>query len=453
MKNLFRPTLVKRMLGALFLVFFVVWSALTAYSYLLKANDPQFAESGHGLGQYIAEAIDPLDDDAQAKALVSGVVGIQNKIFVANKVPIMLMAQLWDKDGTLVYADAYSQKHPLQGEPGRTTKAVLDGRTFYVYRAELKHWNLVVATPDINTGWALTAIALDLLPYLVIAFALIYLALLVAINHGLRPLKDLAAHIASRNPDDLSATGIKTPYAELQPLQQALDGMLAKLRKKVDQETAFVQEAAHELRTPMAVVSAQAHVLRLAPDAEARQEAEQHLDAALARASHLVGQLLQLAHIGGERAVVVVPLDLAQTVRNELAALVPGARKRGIELGMDAPDSLMVHTERHTFTTILHNLVGNAIRYVHEGGTVDVCVSREGDRIRLSVTDNGPGIAADQRELVFERFHRGADHAAPGAGLGLAIVRQACQRLGGSVFLKPGINGRGCQFVVDLPAG
>ena len=441
------------MLGALFLVFFAVWSALTAYSYLGKANNSLFAESGRGLAQYIAEAIDPLDDDAQARALVSGLVEIQNKVFVANNVPLVLIVQLWNKGGALVYADAVSQKYLLLGESGRTTKAVLDGRTFSVHRAELKHWSLVVAMPDIDTGWALTAIALDLLPYLVIAFGLIYVALWVAIKHGLRPLQDLSAHIASRNPDDLSATGIQTRYAELQPLQQALDGMLAKLRKKVDQETAFVQEAAHELRTPMAVVSAQAHVLRLAPDNEARQEAEQHLDAALARASHLVGQLLQLAHIGGERAVAVVRLDLAQTVRNELAALVPDARKRGIELGMDAPDSLMVHTERHTFTTILHNLVGNAIQYVHEGGTVDVCVSWEGDQIRLSVTDNGPGIAADQRELVFERFHRGADHSAPGAGLGLAIVRQACQRLGGSVSLKPGPNGRGCQFVVDLPAG
>jgi signal transduction histidine kinase len=213
-----------------------------------------------------------------------------------------------------------------------------------------------------------------------------------------------------------------------------------------------VQEAAHELRTPMAVVSAQAHVLRMAQDPKERLEAEQHLDAALARASHLVGQLLQLAQVGGERALVLAPLDLAQDVANDLAALVPGAMQRNIELALDAPDSLVVAMERQTFKSILHNLVGNAIRYVHEGGKVEVSLARQGADIVLAVTDNGPGIPADQHELVFERFHRGGDHAASGVGLGLAIVRQACKRLGGTVALGTGMQGAGCQFVVRIPS-
>jgi len=151
----------------------------------------------------------------------------------------------------------------------------------------------------------------------------------------------------------------------------------------------------------------------------------------------------------GERALVLAPLDLARDVASDLAALVPSAMQRNIELALDAPDSLVVAMERQTFKSILHNLVGNAIRYVHEGGKVEVSLALQGADIVLAVTDNGPGIPADQHELVFERFHRGGDHAASGVGLGLAIVRQACKRLGGTVALGSGLQGAGCQFGAD----
>jgi two-component system sensor histidine kinase QseC len=160
---------------------------------------------------------------------------------------------------------------------------------------------------------------------------------------------------------------------------------------------------------------------------------------------------LQLAHIGGELDVALAPLDVAKHIARELAALVPSAMQRQIELELDAPDSLITRIERQTFTSILLNLVCNAIRYIDQGGKVNVTLSQQDDHMLLTVTDDGPGIPLDQRELVFERFYRGADHAAQGAGLGLAIVRLACKRLGGNVSLEVGPNGRGCQFLVQLP--
>lgn len=449
MKNWWRPTLVKRVMLGLFLVFFLVWDALVAYSYWRNFHD--IDAKSRTFGRYVAESLASVQDPDQARALVKGLADIQNKIFDAEQVPLALLIQLWDKEGRLVYAHASLQLEQLKGHVDYLTEEAAGGRPVYVARTELPQWTLVVAHPRLELGWALRAIALDLLPYMGIAFTLISLVMWVAVRLGLRPLQLMSVHIAARSPNDLAPTGIDTRYAELQPLQQALDSMLDKLRHKVERETAFVQEAAHELRTPMAVVSAQAHVLRLAKDPAERKEAEQHLDAALARASHLVGQLLQLAHVGGERAVVLAPLDVAQDVASDLAALVPSAMQRQIELGLDAPDRLVVATERQTFKSILLNLVSNAIRYVHEGGKVDVSVSQQGGDMVLTVSDNGPGIPPEQRDLVFERFHRGGDHAAPGAGLGLAIVRQACKRLGGSVRLEAGPHGRGCLFVVQIP--
>ncbi|QDL55352.1 sensor histidine kinase [Rhodoferax aquaticus] len=448
MKIWWRPTLVKRVMLGLFLVFFLVWDALIAYSYWRNFHD--IDAKSRTFGRYVAESLASVQDPDQARALVKGLADIQNKIFDEEQVPLALLIQLWDKDGRLVYAHASLEHAQLTGHVDHLTEETAGGRPVYVARTELPQWTLVVAHPRLELGWALRAIALDLLPYMVIAFTLISLVMWIAVRRGLRPLQLMSAHIAARSPNDLAPTGIDTRYAELQPLQQALDSMLDKLRHKVERETAFVQEAAHELRTPMAVVSAQAHVLRMAQDPETRSEAEDHLDAALARASHLVGQLLQLAHVGGERVTTLAPLDLAQDVRSELAALVPSAMQRNIELGLDAPDRLVVTTERQTFKSILHNLVGNAIRYVQQGGKVDVSLVHNGRQVVLSVSDNGPGIPAEQRELVFERFHRGLDHAAPGAGLGLAIVRQACKRLGGHVVLLPGAHGVGCQFLVTL---
>lgn len=120
--------------------------------------------------------------------------------------------------------------------------------------------------------------------------------------------------------------------------------------------------------------------------------------------------------------------------------------------GSIPPDTLWVNLERETFKSILHNLVGNAIRYVEPGSKIVVSLAPQGEQLLFAVADNGPGIQPDRRELVFERFHRGGDHSTSGAGSGFAVVKQACARLGGSVYVEEGPDGRGCRFVVQLAA-
>lgn len=452
MKRIFQPSLARRVIFGLGGSFLVIWVALVAYSYKANADRDTQLTGAKQFGEFLAQSMEHVQTPLEAKGLAQGLVEVQNKIFELEKLPFLLAIQLRDASGQLIYAGPTPEMQQLHGLNRSLQTENIQGREYWVYRAELPQWTVVVARSEISTRWLLTTIAIEILPFLFIAFLLNGVFVWFAVKRGLRPLQDMSHHIAARKPDDLSATGLSVKYAELLPLQQALDKLLTKLRHKVDAEAAFVQEAAHELRTPMAVVSAQAHVLRMAQDPTERQEAEQHLDAALARASHLVGQLLQLAQVGGERALVLAPLDLAQDVASDLAALVPSAMQRNIELALDAPDSLVVAMERQTFKSILHNLVGNAIRYVQEGGKVEVSLALQGADIVLAVTDNGPGIPADQHELVFERFHRGGDHAASGVGLGLAIVRQACKRLGGTVTLGSGLQGAGCQFVVRIPS-
>ena len=134
-----------------------------------------------------------------------------------------------------------------------------------------------------------------------------------------------------------------------------------------------------------------------------------------------------------------------------LAGAVPRASKRGIELSLDAPDRLVFPLDRSAFQSALNNLIDNALRYGRDGGRVNVTLQADGEYLTLLVADDGPGISPASREHVFERFWRGTGHDVPGAGLGLAIVRQAAGRMGGTVHIEDGLDGRGVAFRIALP--
>jgi two-component system sensor histidine kinase QseC len=238
--------------------------------------------------------------------------------------------------------------------------------------------------------------------------------------------------------DDLAPILITPRYAELKPLAAALDNFLARLRAKVGREHAFVQDAAHELRTPLAVISVQAHVLTKEPDAHGRHLAQQQLELAIARASHLIGQLLQLARVDSAGA------------RQELVHAARTAMNNDLELSLEAPGALPFTLDVHAFQSILHNLLDNALHYVPAGGRIEVTLDHDNGMLTLVVADDGPGIAAEERALVFERFHRRQGHDKPGSGLGLAIVKQAAQRLRATIQLTTGLDGGGCAFVLAI---
>jgi two-component system sensor histidine kinase QseC len=451
MKWLLQPTLQRRVLLAMSLAFVLVWMALVIRGVYLGVNTADRDKRVMVLSTLVLEQVSQFEDAAQASVFIGGVARLQNAIYRSDDVPMAMVLFLWDKQGKLVYASEESGHEALRGSTANTGTATIQGRQYAVYRLESARWNLVIAQANLDTQWMAVAVAKSLVPDLLIAYVLAFPVLWMAVSRGLLPLREMSRRIATRGSDDLSAIGLLPKYGEMKPLQLALDGLFEKLRNKIARETAFVQEAAHELRTPMAVVSAQAHVLVLAQDDAGRLAAEQHLDRALARASHLIGQLLQLAHLEGERGLDMVETDVAQEVRAELALWAPSARLRQIDLSLQAPDALWGLLERETFKSILHNLVGNAIRYVEPGDKVVVSLARHAGHLLLTVADSGPGIPPGQRDLVFERFHRGADHSAPGAGLGLAIVKQACVRLDGSVQVSQGLDNKGCEFVVRIP--
>ena len=126
--------------------------------------------------------------------------------------------------------------------------------------------------------------------------------------------------------------------------------------------------------------------------------------------------------------------------------------QRQLDLSPDTPDTLVMMLEPQAFLSVLHNLVDNALHYVHDGGRIKVKIRPVATGVRLSVADNGPAIAPEHAALGFERFHRVLQTSASGSGLGLAISRRAATRLGGTVELSAGLDGKGCCFALLFPS-
>jgi two-component system OmpR family sensor kinase len=270
------------------------------------------------------------------------------------------------------------------------------------------------------------------------------------VGRALRPLHALGAQLSQRQPAALAPLALEPLPVEAQPLVAALNALLARLQAAFEQQRSLVADAAHALRTPLTAVTLQAQLAQRANGPE-RDAALARLEAGVKRASHVVAQLLALARLDPEAAGAPArPLDLAQLVRNVCDELRPLAERSQLALEIETPARASLAGHEAALHMALTNLVDNALRYT-PAGAVRVALDQEADSWTLRVSDTGPGIPADERERVFDRFYRGRDSTAPGSGLGLAIVREVARLHGGSVHIAEAAPGRGTTVVLCLP--
>ena len=452
MKHLLVPSLRRRVVLTLMLAFCLVGIVLALREYLLATDPAEIDRIVADFGNGVMAQLDAIDNPAEARGAVESLESQINRSYRDAGVTSTLALQLWDRAGIPVHMSKQPLP-PVQDDAVGSRRIEMQGRMLHVFTAKDARWRILVAQPAVPRAWLVKSVASDLGMSMLIALPFVLVPLWLTVSQGLRPLNQLSRQIAARDPNDLTATAMRTRHAELQPLVSSLDGLLTLLRDKVTREHAFVHDAAHELRTPMAVISAQAYALAHGRDDQERAIAGARLDDAISRASNLIEQLLQLARFDSHAGSPTV-VDVAQLTQEELAVLEPRAFAKQLELSLEAPNELLWPIELAAFRAILQNLVGNAIRYVHPGGRVVVELAVDGETLHLGVTDDGPGISADLRDTVFERFVRGNGHEVSGSGLGLAIVRQAAARLQGTVQLFEGMVNRagesGCRFEVVL---
>jgi two-component system, OmpR family, sensor histidine kinase TctE len=271
---------------------------------------------------------------------------------------------------------------------------------------------------------------------------------------GLAPLERVQTAVAARSHRDLSPLVLEKVPGEVSPLLRSINDLLGRLDRVLTLQSRFVSDAAHQLKTPVAALEAQCEVaLREQEPASLRASVEK-LQPGLARLSRLVSQLLSLARNEPEavRAVTLAPLDLDALAFEAATAWVPEALRNGIDLGFEGADGpVMVEGDPVRLRELLDNLLDNAVRYTPGGGRITVRVS--GSPVpAIAVSDDGPAIPPQERERVFERFHRLLGNPRDGSGLGLAIAQEIARLHGGSIALSDDADGVGNTFSVSLPS-
>ena len=330
-----------------------------------------------------------------------------------------------------------------------------DGETYRVMVRASGGQRLAVAQEtSVRDETARDSALLTLIPFLLLVPVLL-LVVTDLVRKVFAPVRDAASAVDARGEDDLRPVASAALPGEIRPYADAINRLLRRVARSMDEQRRFIADAAHELRTPLTALSLQAERLAATPLPAEAQARLVTLRAGMARSRALLEQLLSLARAQQAPEAAAAPATSVHAIcRQVLEELLPLAEARQIDIGMLAGGDVLVQAGATDLATVLRNLAGNAIRYTPPGGKVDLSLRREGRFAILAVADNGPGIAAAERERVFDPFYRVLGSGEDGAGLGLSIVRAICQRLGASVTLgcADPAGGTGLLAEVRLPA-
>ncbi len=284
---------------------------------------------------------------------------------------------------------------------------------------------------------------------ILIAGALVW----AGVARGLAPLERVRQSVASRARSDHSPLALAGVPGEVQPLLHSINDLLASLDASLTLQTRFIGDAAHQLKTPLAVLEAQLELALREKDPPRMRIALETLHEGLERLSRVVNQILALARNEPEAAgkVTLVRMDLNALALDASTHWVAQALKKRIDLGFEGGDApVFIDGDAIRLRELIDNLVDNAIRYSRDGGRVTVRTGAA-PRPYLAVCDDSPSIPAHERERVFERFHRLLGNTAAGSGLGLAIVKEIAHLHGASVALQDDSDGVGHTFMVGFP--
>ncbi|CAN5512629.1 sensor histidine kinase [soil metagenome] len=342
--------------------------------------------------------------------------------------------QVLSPDGQVVFGDKNlpSPAMPIDGEPSfRTTnvnnrelRVVVvsvtssdpDGEPLLVQAAETRN-----SRTELAAQLTLTIFLAQLL--IIVSGAV---AIYFGVQRGLLPLVKVKRAVEGRAVGDLSPLTVEAPL-ELVSLINALNGLFLQLDQDIELQKRFIANAAHQLRTPLAVLGTYCALAQKLVKEEEAQDVLSQLDQAIVRMTQMVSRLLSLART--EPAVTMTRVnrtfDLNSVASSSTANHVPEAIRRKIELefrGLAQP--ALILGDEASVEELLNNLIENSLTYVPAGGNILVETSVNGNSVSLKVEDDGPGIPVAERTRVFERFYRVPGTEQPGTGLGLSIVKE-----------------------------
>ncbi len=426
--------------------------------------DAQLAQSARLVQGLVMREMEPQARQALQTALDAAVNARRDQGVPGHDYETKLGFQVYAEDGSSVLQSAGAPNGALQqlaagsASPfshlaGGYHEVLLEGhawRLFLLHDREDALWILVSERGDVRGELVGKIARRSLLPDL-IGLPLLALLIWLAVGWGLRPLADMAQLLKRRDPDNLAPLLLAPLPHELEPVAASLNRLLQQVNQLVEREKRFIADAAHELRTPLAVLRIHAqNALQAGSEAE-RDEALRQLLAGVDRTTRVVTQLLTLARLEpSAQQLRLAPLDMRRLTRDTLAELTPLAiaREQELTLEVDEHDDYSLTGDAASLATLLQNLVGNALTYTPSGGRIEVQLRSTPDKLILEVADSGPGIAPELRAQLFERFVRLGD--GQGAGLGLSIVARIAELHGATVDLLDSALG-GLRAVVRIP--
>ena len=362
--------------------------------------------------------------------------------------------QVWVLDRNVVHSPA-APAEPMKPDfrDGFATRRI-DGELWRVYSVADRKRGIVAQVGRTKTmmhaevsKWIRLSLAAA-----AIAFVLLKAAIWVVVRWSLSPVTALRANLLGRQPLDLTPLPTADMPTEVRPLVDSFNSLLARVDDAVQNERRFTADAAHELRTPLAVLAAHADVALRATTLEDKDIALRRLSSGVQRSARLSEQLLDLARLdAGANGHGLGRVDLS-----ELVVIVV----RDFEvIARDRKQHVLLQTEPGTILgdvdqlgILLRNLIDNAVRHAGENGQVAVTCrparSNGVQGMRLEVADDGPGVPEQERARIFDRFYRVPGNAGRGSGIGLSLVARIAQSHNATIEMGSGLQGRGFSIAV-----
>ena len=437
-------SLKQRLLLGLLAAVAAVWLATAAYSYF---------DARHEINELLDAHL------AQSASLIVAQVGHDLEEIELEHAPKTdkrsrrVAFQIWERGTVLRLHSADAPSSRLARREEGYSNASIDGKSWRVFSTwdARRRFLVQIAERDEARREIAAGIATNLLLPLLFALPLLALFVWLSIGRAVKPLNRLGQDVERRKADDLRPFSPGRAPKEVIPLVRSLNALFDRVGRLIENERRFTADAAHELRTPLAALKTQAQVAKGASDDGARQHALDGVIEGCDRATRLVDQLLTLARLEPEAARRAGPCELAGLAREVIAELAPFALAKDVDIELRRSEAVCIEGHRDLLSVLLRNLVDNAVRYSPHGSSVNVDVLSSGEGATISVTDEGPGVALDERARLGQRFYRVLGTGQTGSGLGLSIVRRIAEMHSARLRFEEGDNRKGLRVVVEFP--
>jgi two-component system sensor histidine kinase QseC len=364
---------------------------------------------------------------------------------------------VWDAQGRLILADREGGELPRRPDAAGFLQERLKGEVWRVYYLQSPAGEWLVAAGQKayeRDELVLQLTASQLLPWLLVLPVLL-VVLAWSVRRALAPVLGVAAELQQRQAHDLQPVPEQQAPDEVKPLLKAINAQFARIGELLARERRFTADAAHEMRTPLAVLRAQWDVVRRAGTQPERAQAEAKFGAGLDRMDRLVTQMLALSRVetqlpSGTTSTPAIEVDWPAILAQAIGDCLPLAERRHIDFECDWPDdrreALPMIGDPDLLTVMVRNLLDNAARYAPEGTTVAIRFSRE----RMQIENEGPAMPSREQQRLGERFRRPEGQKESGSGLGVSIVERIAALHGLTVAFGSREQGDGMKVVVGF---